>query len=80
MKTILGVATVSLVIATGSVAATQNDTHNGMAHQAESSWDQMVSLEACMNGHVSASGLYPSQIVENMSFSTRGILARIPSE
>ena len=80
MKTILGVAAVSLLIATGSVAVAQNDTPHGMDNAAEGQWEQMVSLEACMNGDVSASGLYPSQIAENMSFSTRGILARLPSE
>ena len=80
MKTILRIATASLAIATTSVATAQNGVHDGMNNLAESSWARMVGLEACMNGNVSASGLYPSQIVENMSFSTRGLMAKKPSE
>ena len=80
MKAILGIATVSLALATGSVVAAQNGTHYGMSKHAQSGWDQMVSLEGCMNGDVSASGLYSSQLAENMSFSTRGVMARMPSE
>lgn len=80
MKTLLGIATVTLAIATGSVATAENDTRYGMEKQIEGSWDQMVSLEACTNGGVSASGLYPSQLAENMSFSTRGVMAKIRSD
>jgi hypothetical protein len=80
MKAIPGIATALLAIATGTVATAQNDTHYGMDSLAEGNWEQMVSLEACMNGGVSASGLYPSQFTENMSFSTRGTMAKIPSE
>ena len=78
MKGILGVAAVSLAMATGSVATAQTDTSYGMDTLAHGSWDQMVNLEPCLNGNVSASGLYPSQIAENMSFSTRGTLASLP--
>ena len=42
-------------------------------------WEHMVSLEPCMNGDVSASGLYPSQIAEDKSFATLGTLADLPS-
>ena len=80
MKAILGIATVSLAIATSSVATAESDTRYGMDNLAEGSWDQMVSLEACTNGDVSASGLYPSQSAENMSFSTRGVMAKIRSD
>jgi len=36
-------------------------------------------LEPCMNGDVSASGLYPSQIAEDKSFATLGTLANVSS-
>ena len=80
MKAMLGIATVSLAIATGSVASAQKDTQYGMNNLAEGSWDQTVSLESCMNGHVSATGLYPTQQAENMSFYTRGVMARVPPD
>ena len=78
MKGILSVAAVSLVLATNGLATAQFDTSYGMDTIAKDSWEQMVTLEPCMNGGVSASGLYPSQIAENMSFSTRGTLAKLP--
>lgn len=77
MKGILSVAAVSLALAT-SAAISQTDTRHGMKTIAQDRWEQMVNLEPCMNGGVSASGLYPSQIAENMSFSTRGTLASLP--
>ena len=80
MKSIIGVVTVSLAMTTGSVATAQTDTHYGMDSLSQGSWEQMTSLEPCMNGAVSATGLYPSQIAENMSFSTRGVMASLPPE
>ena len=78
MKAMLSIAAVSFVIATGSVATAQTDTHYGMDTLAQGSWEQMITLEPCLNGGVSASGLYPSQLAENMSFSTRGAMASLP--
>ena len=43
---------------------------------AQSSWEQTVLFEPCMNGEVSAGGLYPSQAAENKSRATMGYLAR----
>ena len=78
MKSIIGVVSVSLAMTTGSMATAQTGMHFGMDTPAQGSWEQMTSLEPCMNGAVSASGLYPSQIIENMSFSTRGVIASVP--
>jgi hypothetical protein len=78
MKSIIGVVSVSLAMTTGSMAIAQTETHSGMDTLAQGSWEQMTSLEPCMNGAVSASGLYPSQIIENMSFSSRGVMASAP--
>lgn len=80
MKGILGIMAVSLAMATSSVATEQTDTHYDMDTLAEGSWYQMISLEPCMNGHVSASGLYPSQFAENMSYTSRGVMASLPPE
>jgi hypothetical protein len=80
MKSIFGVVSVSLAIATGSIATAQTDTSHGMDNLVQGSWEQMISLEPCMNGAVSATGLYPSQSTENMSFSTRGVMASLPRE
>ena len=80
MKAVLGISTITLAMAAGSIATAQTDTHYGMDALAQGSWEQMTSLESCMNGAVSASGLYPSQIAEDMSFSTRGIMARLSAE
>ena len=80
MKAILVIAAVSLAIASGSVASAQSGTQHGMNKLAEGSWDHTASLESCMNGHVSATGLYPTQHAENMSFSTRGVMARVTPE
>ena len=62
MKSIIGVVSVSLAMTTGSMATAQTGMHSGMDTLAQGSWEQMTSLESCMNGAVSASGLYPSQI------------------
>ena len=78
MKGMLSIAAISFAIATGSVATAQTDSHYDMDTLGQGSWEQMITLEPCMNGSVSASGLYPSQIAENMSFSTRGVMASLP--
>lgn len=80
MKGIPGIAAVSLAMATSSVAAVEAGTHSDMHALAQGGWVHMVSLEPCMNGAVSASGLYPSQIAEDMSFSTRGVMAGLNPE
>ena len=78
MKGIFGIVAVSL--ATSSVATAETDTHNVTDTIAEASWYQMVSLEPCMNGLVSASGLYPSQFAENMSYTSLGVMASLPPD
>ena len=80
MKSIIGVVSVSLAMTTGSLATAQTGMHDGMDTRARGSWQQMTSLEPCMNGAVSATGSYPSQIAENMSFSSRGVMASLPAE
>lgn len=40
-----------------------------------SGWEQTALYEPCMNGEVSAGGLYPSQAAENKSRATMGYLA-----
>lgn len=74
-----------LVIATlasGSLglASAHAEVPRGMGEAALSSWERAVSLEPCMNGDVSASGVYPSQIAEDKSFATLGTLADRPSQ
>ena len=76
MKSIFGVVSVSLAMTTGSVVTAKT----GMDNIMQDSWQQMTSLEPCMNGAVSATGSYPSQVAENMSFSTRGVMASLPPE
>ena len=39
-------------------------------------WEQTALYEPCMNGEVSAGGLYPSQPAEDKSRATMGYLAR----
>jgi hypothetical protein len=80
MKSMIRVVSVSLAMATGSIAAAQTDIYSGMDNLAQVSWEQMSSLEPCMNGAVSATGVYASQGIENMSFSTRGVMAGLPPE
>jgi hypothetical protein len=79
MKTIISAVSVSVVMAT-SAATAQTETHHGMATHSQGIWEQMASMEPCTNGAVSASGSYPSQSAENMSFSTRGPMASLPAE
>lgn len=76
MKSIIGVVSVSLAMTTGSAVTAQT----GMDNIVQDSWQQMTSLEPCMNGAVSATGSYPSQNAENMSFSTRGVMVSLPPE
>ena len=80
MKGIFSIVAVSLAMATSSVATAETDTRNVTDTIAEGSWYQMVSLEPCMNGLVSASGLYPSQFAENMSYTSLGVMASLPPE
>ena len=42
-----------------------------------SQWEREALYEPCMNGEVSANGLYPSQIAEDKSFATLGRLAQL---
>ena len=46
---------------------------------AMSKWEREALYEPCMNGEVSANGLYPSQIAEDKSFATLGRLAQLQS-
>lgn len=80
MKNIIGIVAVTLATITSAVASTQTDMHKSAGTAAQDSWDRVISLEPCMNGGVSASGLYPSQIAENMSFSSRGLMASRPPD
>lgn len=68
-------------LASGSItlATAYAGTPDGTDEAALSTWEQMVSLEPCMNGDVSGSGLYPSQIAEDKSFATLGTLADLSS-
>jgi hypothetical protein len=79
MKDSVRLVFVALAIASIPVATAHAGTANGIDEAALSSWEHMVSLEPCMNGDVSASGLYPSQIAEDKSFATLGTLANVSS-
>ncbi len=69
----LGIAATTLTIAQAGKSVTIDET-------ALSAWEHMVSLEPCMNGEVSSTGLYPSQIAEDKSFATMGMLAGLAQE
>jgi len=79
MKHIIRISFLALAIASITLATAHAGKQNGMDEAALSSWEQMVMLESCMNGDASASGLYPSQITEEKSFATLGILADLTS-
>ena len=80
MNDITGIVLASLMIAVTVGATVQAGTPGVMDEAALSSWEHMVNLEPCMNGDVSASGLYPSQIAEDKSFATLGTLANLSRE
>jgi hypothetical protein len=79
MKNSIRTIFAALAIASIPLATTQAGTLHEMDQTALSNWEHMVSLEPCMNGEVSAYGLYPSQIAEDKSFATLGTLANVPS-
>ena len=79
MKNGIRIAFATLAIASIPLAAVQAGTTSRMDETSLSEWEHMVSLESCINGEVSASGLYPSQIAEDKSFATLGILADLSS-
>lgn len=39
-------------------------------------WERMAVYEPCMNGDVSSSGFYPSQVGEDKSRATLGLIAK----
>jgi hypothetical protein len=79
MKSSIRIAFATLAIASIPLAAVQAGTTSKMDEASLSEWEHMVSLESCINGEVSASGLYPSQIAEDKSFATLGVLADLSS-
>jgi len=79
MKNGIRIAFAILAIALIPLATIQAGTTTRMDEAALSDWEHMVSLESCINGEVSASGLYPSQIAEEKSLATLGILADLSS-
>ena len=80
MKDFFRIILVSVAVASTGPAVAQAGVSSAMDEAALSSWEHMVSLEPCMNGDVSASGLYPSQIAEDKSFATLGRLAVLSRE
>lgn len=64
------------VIGLTSAAYANNDLPQHGADPALSQWENTALYEPCMNGGVSAGGLYPSQITEDKSNATLGVLAR----
>jgi hypothetical protein len=79
MKDSIRIVLVALAIASIPLATVHAGKANGTDEAAISSWEHMVSLEPCMNGDVSASGLYPSQIAEDKWSATLGTLANVSS-
>lgn len=66
-----------IAVATLSTAAHANDNPSQRdGDSALSQWENVALYEPCMNGGVSAGGLYPSQIAEDKSHATLGILAQ----
>ena len=80
MKDLMRIILVSVAVASTTHATGEIGASSAMDEAALSSWEHTVSLEPCMNGEVSASGLYPSQIAEDKSFATLGVLAGRPQE
>ena len=80
MNDITGIVLASLMIAATAGTTAQAVTPGATDAAALGSWEHMVNLEPCMNGDVSASGLYPSQIAEDKSFATLGTLANLSRE
>lgn len=62
------------LLASASLTAAEVLHDAGQPSEA-AAWEHMASYEPCMNGEVSASGLYPSQIAEDKSFATLGWIA-----
>lgn len=73
LHTLVGILAIA---ASNSVAAAERTTAQHDAEQALSEWENTALYEPCINGDVSASGLYPSQIAEDKSYATLGVLAR----
>lgn len=68
------IVTAGLFVATATFTATQSIADVSRKHEL-SRWEKEALYEPCMNGAVSSSGLYPSQIAEDKSISTLGFLA-----
>jgi hypothetical protein len=71
--TLIGVAGLFTVFATALTAGQSIDRASSDPQLSE--WEKVAQYEPCMNGAVSATGLYPSQVAEDKSFATLGFIA-----
>ena len=67
---------VAVVIGLASVAHANQHLAQRDGDSILGEWGNSAFYEPCMNGSVSASGLYPSQTTEDKSLATLGVLAR----
>jgi len=70
----------TIILMAGAFLAFSSATSAVMSHRYAneadlSNWEKMASYEPCMNGAVSATGSYRSQIADDKSFGTLGFLA-----
>lgn len=70
---LIGIALPLLVLSSVLAAGQVSDWIRADSHL--SSWEKEALYEPCMNGTVSATGLYPSQVAEDKSFGTLGFIA-----
>lgn len=76
MKQIRFVVLASIVLALRQVANANPNMPPAGDIASISEWERTALYEPCINGDVSASRLYPSQIAEDKSFMTLGMLAQ----